>query len=163
MPSFDNLDDLFKYIEKDISMGIFYAGIDVRKLVRDFISNKLYNTYHPTQYVRTYDFLNSVSIRVIDDFSVEVYYDTSLIRPSYEGVEFWYQHMNVYPRDENNPKRQSEYIPLWIEYGTDSKVYSRGPLLAMETIYNDKKTVKNILQSLKIFLKKEGYKIKGFR
>ena len=108
----------------------------VMEALREFVMKKVYQDHIPLEYVRTYDLINSITIgKTINDGNIitaSIYFDSSKIIPNTQ--DFWSQHASVY--DYNIDKKYNEpineMIPYYINYGTDSPVYSHEETLFLE-------------------------------
>jgi hypothetical protein len=100
-------------------------------VVRDYIQRNVYNKYQPSpdSYDRTFELLNCVTVGNISMghkyATFEVYMDSEKINPrirtgrhDYDG---WNAHADIYDLD------MSEYIPLWVEEGTEGSLWDREP------------------------------------
>lgn len=118
-----NQNDFFKYLNSTIKPRIKYSlqqsAEDVEQMVRDYLMETLYST-SPSEYERTYELVNSVTHtnveQVGDVFYVKIYYDTDKIKPHILEHK-WNQHATFWGVD------MSEYLPLWIEKGTEGNPY----------------------------------------
>jgi hypothetical protein len=90
MPSFDSVKNLQSYIEKQTELFLVKAGERVRDIIKDYIQERFYNQYSPSEYIRTYQLLNSVTctdvVKVGNTYQLEVYLNT-------EGVNYnsWFE------------------------------------------------------------------------
>lgn len=127
---FNSLESLFNHIDKAIEEELISTAKMVKKDVQDFIRDAIYyNDAH--EYIRSGEFLGSVSVRVIDKNTVQIYYNTDLInpRPDPTGTGKWNQHMDRYKLED-----MSENIPKWIELGTKGGLYPREGIHAMDNV-----------------------------
>lgn len=99
--------------------------------VREYILKNVYDSYTPAGdgYERTYELARSVSLGNIKIghkyITFEIFMDTSKINP-YEQKS-WNAHANIdYTQDT------SDYIPLWVEEGTEGSLWDRDGAHYME-------------------------------
>lgn len=103
-------------------------------VVKDYIQRNVYEAYVPDNdsYDRTFDLINSVTVGNISTgtkyVTFEIYMDTEKINPQIrtssfnqegDGYTGWNAHADVYDLD------MSEYIPMWIEEGTEGSLWDR--------------------------------------
>ena len=125
---FSNKEQLKKYLEKIAIDGLRYCAGRAEIMLKRLLKKRLYDAYDQSMYDRTYELLNSISHSEVikennNSYYVEIYYDTDEIRsyPRKEDGLFsykWGQHTSFDGEDT------SEWIPLWIEEGTDNQYYS---------------------------------------
>lgn len=86
MPTFSNLDEYFKHKRKIVKDILEEIAEEVRQELHDTVWKKLYLSYTPKVYQRTYELLDSISKTEVKENSngeyyVEIYYDTDKIFP----------------------------------------------------------------------------------
>lgn len=157
---FSNYNDLFKYINRQIAIGLQKTSYEVEKIIKKYIMEKLYNSYQPFQYGRTYDFINSLKVDKVkfdgNEHHVKIYYDTSRIIPNYTKGMFYNPHTDY----KGNPT--NELIPLWIEEGTkkDGKnFFPRTGLYSMKYTVNYLESTHKFKSNMIKYLKQQGIKI----
>lgn len=121
--------DLDGYLRSRINDAVMSCAKIAEIKLKDDIMSKLYNEYNPKEYQRTYDFLESVSLKPIvgkkNTINVMIYYDTSKIIPNFVE-DNWNQHEDIWGIDVH------EFIPLWLEFGTKNSLWDREGIYAME-------------------------------
>ena len=107
-------------------------------VVKKNIQKKVYDAYTPSgehPYQRTYELLNSVDIsdvRIGSKYAdFEVFMNHENIGAYETGVNEWNQHADVYGLD------MSQYIPKWIEEGTNGGLFPRGGAYYMADSFVD--------------------------
>lgn len=105
------------------------------EVVQDYIRKNVYEQYSPDpdSYDRTMELLNSVTVGNIKAgikyITFDIFMDTEKINPRIRngshGYSGWNAHADVYDIDV------SEYIPLWIEEGTEGSLWDREPAFYM--------------------------------
>ena len=160
IPPFNNYDDLFKYIEKSVHESLIPTADVVLNMVKKFIWENMYEAYSPNYYMRTYEFVNSISIKIKDNKTVEIYYDVKKIHAYEDNNNFWNQHMGWNKKkDGHETYDTSTMIPIWIERGTTGSMWDREPLGAMQSVLNNENNaIQLVLRKLCVYLNKQGYK-----
>ena len=135
---FKSFESLKKYVASQVADT---ARKNLNKVVleelKKFVKLLVYSRYNPSQYDRTYQLLNSVTIGdVIEDgkhITCSVYFDPNKIKPAFAD-NFWNQHRSVfdYDTDKKHNSPINEMIPYYINYGTSSPVYSHDETLFLE-------------------------------
>lgn len=111
------------------------------EVARKNIQEKVYDAYIPqgeNAYDRTFDLLSAVTVANINVgvkyVTFEIFMDSEKINPhvrnSYDGNQ-WNAHASVEGIDV------SEYIPLWIEEGTEGSLWDRDGAHYMEATHYD--------------------------
>lgn len=122
-------------MEKMIIEGLQYCCYRAEGMLKKLLEERLYDSYNPKLYERTYELLDSIShseiIKSNNSYYVEIFYDTDKIR-SYprqqNGLTYmWGQHTSFSGEDV------SMWIPKWIEEGTpNNKYYQHSGTHSME-------------------------------
>jgi len=133
-----NTNDLKKLLEFQVGKHIKFALGEVAKkveqVVKDYVMENWYNAYTPTQYTRTYEFINSLTISKVEElgngqYSVVLFFDTNKIYPSApDGIGRWSRHASIteVEWDGGTPRLNddvSDWIPYWISEGQNSPIY----------------------------------------
>lgn len=134
--NFNNYKQLEKYMNKMIIDGLEYCAWRAESMLKQLLKERLYDFYEPSMYDRTFELLNSITHGNIiklnnNTYYIEVFYDTDKIRsyPRKENGLYtykWGQHTSFQNEDV------SEWIPTWIESGTNNKYYSHKGTKSME-------------------------------
>lgn len=78
-------EQLFELIEKDISKSIDKVSEQVMNIWKQLVEDRWYGTYSPTEYIRSFETLESISIIKVDkssgNYSVSISYDDTKIHP----------------------------------------------------------------------------------
>lgn len=162
--TFKNLDGLFKYVEKNLRLTLNDVALLVEKEMKEYIMKKLYQSYNPKEYHRSYDYINSLTVgkvvQVGTSFNVEVYFDPKKIKQEEVHDSAWNRHMSVDGNTEWNGTPINELIPYFIEYGTNGSLWDReGINVTTETIRELEDTKKH-LEVIKNVLKQRGINVK---
>lgn len=152
--------ELFKVINQNIQLSLEQVGKQVQKMVKDYILEELYRNHQPTEYDRTFEFLNSVSVSKVDEitkgkYTVQIYFDLNKIFPMEISDSTWNQHMDIW----GNSQVFEERLILWLEQGTKKGLYPREGIHSMETIREDLARSKEYVQMIKEFLEKKGFQV----
>ncbi len=115
MPTFKNLKELEKYINNQnngTKLNNFTGGQLVKILekegnrLKDYLEDEIqnyYNSYSPTVYQRTYNFLNSVRITPVlqegNQLTIKIYFDENMAT-----------HDSIFGGEDG-------YVPILLEYG----------------------------------------------
>lgn len=150
------VDGLEMYVQECLREAVDKAAEDACDYLTVYIMKHFYNTYSPTMYERTFDFIKSVSktdARVIrGTVSCLIYFDTEKIRPKYYGPWLPNPHMSFYG------ETVSESIPRWIELGNKYIIGRSGrPLGSMEA--TARMLEKNFHNMVAKYLRKQGLNI----
>ena len=149
-----NFKQLESYMNRVIRKCLIYCAGRTEMMLRRLLEERLYD-FEPVMYERTYELLNSITQSEVVKLSngtyyVEIYYDTDKIRAyprENDGLSYkWGQHTSFDGEDV------SEFIPLWIEKGTNNPYYSHKGTDSME---DTKKWIEQEYNRLfKIYLKR---------
>ena len=128
-----NVNQITKAIEPYIINALQEVANNVKQKLIDTVNDRMYEAWTPDRYSRTLELLNSISTtnvaKVYGRYIVKIYYDTTKIHP-YMVDGQWNKHADFYGNDV------SEYIPLWIEYGTENnKHYEHDGISAIEDVF----------------------------
>ena len=124
---FNSLKDMNKYVNSQMK-EIVNTQLSEKILLtlRDFVESTVYAN-EPSQYERTYQLLNSLIVgetkSVGNLIACSVYFDSSKISQT-KADNGWNQHMSVYGYTNYNGEPINEMLPYWLNYGTDSPIYS---------------------------------------
>lgn len=122
MPSFNNVNDLMKFIKRTTRYPLEQVAHKVEDILKQYILDNWYGRMTPSDYSRSYQFINSLTIKptqeINDGWQIEIYFDNEKIMPMYaDDDRYWNKHMSVYGEDV------SDDIPFFIEYGNNSPIY----------------------------------------
>lgn len=163
MPNFKDLKSLFSYINKNLKFSLQEVGQQVEQIIKDYIMEHLYNAYTPSDYSRTYDFINSLSVKKVQQsnngYIVELFFDTNRII-SYEVEDrYWNQHMNIDGSDTWNGEKINEWIPIWLEKGVSGSLWDRDGIDSMKNVKNELEATGKHIKMIVDILKKKGFKV----
>lgn len=90
MATYTSLNALYKGIGKQAEKALNKTANDVVERATDLIWERYYKLYHPKEYVRTYQLLNSVMRSKVslsgDTYSVEIYLDPTGVQYATQDV-----------------------------------------------------------------------------
>lgn len=160
---FKTVSALQHHLKQSILEAIENKIIDICiKVAKKHIEERVYEAYVPQgdlAYDRTFELLNSVTVGNLNVgakyVTFEIYMDTEKINPyvrNHFGHNGWNAHADVYGIDV------SEYIPLWIEEGTNGSLFDREGAHYMEQTYFELDNGK-LAQELANELRKQGWNV----
>jgi len=134
--SFDNLSDLFAFLEENIPINLEIIGEEVKQILRDNVQQLWYGRpYTPTHYTRTMEYINSLQCskvkKVGNAYEVEVYFAIDLIFPHPAENREWSKHESIIDGED-----VSAVIPYYIEYGNNSSLFKYEGVHPMEITTN---------------------------
>ena len=144
---------LFAALEKRIELALQKVAEKVEEIITQYVMDNLYQDYEPTNYLRTYDYINSLTVGKVkkngNNYQVQIYFDADKIRPVWRDGE-WNAHMSWDGKNDN------DLLPLFIEEGVENSLYDRDGIYTME---NTKKIIEDTrfhLSELSRILRQQG-------
>lgn len=111
MLSFNSLSALRKYVMSSSKEGMNIVGEKVKEVLKEYVQNDVYDSYEPTEYKRTYELIDSITVKVIgtvgDSIMVEVYFDKDKMN---HATLFGDDNLGIEAGD-------NVYIPKWVDEG----------------------------------------------
>lgn len=164
MTTFKNINQLNAYLNKQLESVLLQVGQEVKKIIEGYIQDRLYDSYQPFQYSRTYDFLNSLTVKkpypLNGGYAVEVYFDTDKIRQAIVEDSKWNQHMSYDGSDTWNGVKVNKLIPYFMEYGVEGSLWDRDGIYAVRDTIVTLEETKLHVKELGKLLKQKGFSIK---
>jgi hypothetical protein len=158
---FRSLSALFNFLDQQLQTAMESVAEEVKQLMHDYIQTNLYDAYQPTEYIRTYDYLNSLSVKPVRKENgwnvVEIYFDPSTIKQDIQP--FWNAHMSVYGNKEWKGTPINELIPLWLNEGVESPLYSHKGIHVVDNTIEELKSTKMHLEKIKDLLQTKGIRV----
>ncbi len=81
MISFNSLSQLRNYVISNSKGGMMAVAEKVKSILKEYVENDVYNSYEPAKYKRTYELLDSISVKVLsidsNGIKVEIYFDAN--------------------------------------------------------------------------------------
>lgn len=156
----DSIAELMQYIEMAVEDTVELTANDIKRRVQEYIKKELYESYNPTYYVRTYDFINSVihtePKKTRTGWTVDIKFDTSKITPNDRPAPEYNQHKSF--RKKGRSRDMSKHIPKFIEEGTNNPYYSHKGINSMETV--SEKQINGILHGVRKHLEATGLDVR---
>ena len=123
--------DTWKTLETKMLRPLKYSVEAYGRLIQEIIKKELLNRWYNTdanEYVRTYDVLNSITtskvVKVPNGYALSVYFDKDKIRAERVDGSCWGQHISFNNDITWGGMTIGEWIPVWIDKGQNSDVYS---------------------------------------
>jgi hypothetical protein len=157
--SFTNMDDLLKYLESNIPIDLEKIGEEIKGVLRFNVQQLWYNRpFTPTHYTRTFELIDSITCSKAKkvgngEYQVQIYFDTDKINPYPSENGEWSKHESITTGTNIAP-----YLPLWIEEGQNSPLFSYDGVHPVETTIDwviEDQYLKNRMIEL---LEKRGFK-----
>lgn len=156
-----DLKRVMQYLERHVKFSLEEVAKIVEEEIKDYIKRNLYDKYEPQAYTRTYDYINSLTIRkakkVGNGYAVEIFFDTDKIMPRPpDGKGRWSSHSSITSYNRGGGGDDvSDMIPLWLEYGHDG-IWSRDGIYSMENTKKIMEQTKYHLHEIVKILKSRG-------
>lgn len=158
---FSRISDLQKHLKNSILEAFEHKVTQVViNTIRDNILKRVYFAYTPQgdfAYERTYELLDAISITGFTagtkHITLEISMDASKISSYVTAGYSWNQHADIWGNDV------SEYIPLWIEEGTEGSLWDRSGSYYMANSYNELTRESRVTKVLAEALRREGWNV----
>lgn len=154
MPTIRRLSELDNILKSKLERAVEQCGKIAEIKLHNMVMDRLYNSYNPIQYDRNHNFLDSITLVPIlnkNGITVMLHYDTDKIHASMVK-DNWNRHMDV------NGNDVSEYIPMWLEFGTEGSLWDREGIYSMIEV--EVYMISNYKRILYQELKKQGLNVK---
>ena len=120
--STSDLEKMLKYIEKQAQDSLRLISLEVEKMMKDYVIKNLYLKYEPNQYLRSEEYVNSLTVTKVyknsdGGLETEIYFDPEKIHSRELQDEVWNQHMSLNGDSEWKGESISTWIPIWMEHG----------------------------------------------
>jgi hypothetical protein len=162
MVEFRDLNQMFAYMNDQLIIAMEKTAEEVQQIMQDYIQSNLYDSYQPSEYIRTYDYLNSLSVKKVRKENgwnvVEIFFDPEKIKQN-EVEGFWNQHMSAYGYREWKGTQINELIPMWLEEGVESPLFSRKGIHVVDETIKELEQTKIHLQKIKEILLQKGIQV----
>lgn len=135
------------------------------KIIDDYVLENLYAKYQPTNYIRTYDYINSLTIgdvqKVANGYEIMIFFDSTKIRSHQSPIGEWNQHMSTNKNNSSTWHGQSinELIPIWIEYGVSGSMWDRSGIKVMKNVRRELRTTRIHIRKIRQLLLQKGIKM----
>jgi predicted RNA binding protein YcfA (HicA-like mRNA interferase family) len=148
-----------RYAKRTTRYPLEQVARKIEDILKQYIMDEWYGRMNPEDYSRTYNFVNSISVKptqeIKDGWMVEIYFDNEKIFPEYADEDrTWNKHMSVYGEDV------SDYIPEWIERGNNSPIYNYKGVHMMQNTFEYCEKYNIPIKEMIKELKKYGFNVK---
>ncbi len=160
----NDLKRLMDYIEKQAQDSLRLVALEVEKMMKDYVIDNLYLKYRPTQYLRSEEYVNSLTVTKVyknsnGELETEIYFDPSKIHSRELKNEIWNQHMSMDGDDTWESRPIREWIPIWMEKGVSDSKWDREGIHVVDNILKKLDNDKQFKKMMENELKKKGFKI----
>lgn len=161
---FVKVEDMQKHLKETIARSRIEEI--VRSVMRDYIDRKVYQNYTPEgvhAYDRTYELINAVDIVDVfvgtKHYTFEVFLNPALLTSDANRSETgdWNAHASMPQGGNSSGYDTTEFIPLWIEKGTNGSLWDREGAYYNNDTYMDLDTGQGLVNALIRILRKEGF------
>jgi hypothetical protein len=154
--------DLFNYLNKRVKIELQTVGEEVEKIIHNYVMEKLYKAYKPSNYIRTYEFLNSLRCSKVKEntdgsYSVSIYFDSNYIYPHKTEEGIWNQHMSTLGSQAGQDV--SDMIVYWLETGDNKSGFAREKIGMFENAEKVLKETRFHIKKLMELLKARGFHV----
>ena len=75
---------MLRYAEKQIQDSLRLISLEVEKMMKDYIIKALYNAYQPKDYLRSMNYINSLTVKRVSknsagELETEIFFDPNKI------------------------------------------------------------------------------------
>lgn len=133
-----DLQKMMKYVEKHVKFALEDVAKVVEEEIKYYVKTNLYDDYEPSAYTRTYDYINSLTVKkankIDNGYEVELFFDTDKIFPRPpDGLGRWSRHSSITSYNTGGSGDDvSHMIPHWLEYGVSGSLWDRDGIYSME-------------------------------
>lgn len=159
-----DLQRLVDYIEKQTQDSLRLVALEVETMMKNYIIDKLYNSYTPKDYARSYNYLNSLTVRKVykndkGELETEIFFDPNKIYSREIHDRYWNQHMSLDGSTTWNGVPISELLPVWMEKGVSGSRWDREGIYVVDNILKKLDNDKQFKKMMERELRKKGFKI----
>lgn len=148
-----DLKRMLQYVEKQAKDALRLVSLEVEKMMKDYIIDALYNSYTPKDYLRSYNYINSLTVKKVyknstGELETEIFFDPDKIYSREVEDSYWNQHMSVNGDSMWDGRPISEWIPIFIEHGVSGSKWDRDGIEVVDNIIKklkDDKAFKNMM------------------
>ena len=169
MPTFNikstaDLKRMLQYAEKQVQDSLRLISLEVEKMMKDYIIKALYNAYQPKDYLRSMNYINSLTIRKVSknsagELETEIFFDPDKIFSREMEGEYWNQHMSVNGDTSWGGRQISEWIPIFIERGVSGSLWDRDGIEVVDTILKELNSNSRYKTMMMNQLRRKGFKV----
>lgn len=159
-----DLEKMLKYIEKQAQDSLRLVSLEVEKMMRDYVIKNLYLKYEPNQYLRSEEYVNSLTVTKVyknseGGLETEIYFDPEKIHSRELQDEVWNQHMSLNGDSEWNGSPISEWLPIFIEKGVKNSKWDREGIEVVNNILKELDNNGEFKKMMAKELERKGFKI----
>ncbi len=163
--STEDLERMVKYIEKQTQDALRLVSLEVEKMMKEYVIEKLYNSYTPYDYQRSYNYLNSLTVKRVykntsGELETEIYFDPDKIYSIEIHDSYWNQHMSVDGDTSWKGVPINELIPVFMEKGVKDSKWDRSGIKVVDNILKQLDGDKKFKKMMMNELRRKGLKVK---
>jgi hypothetical protein len=160
--NFDTLSSIYKYLESEVIINTSKIAKEIADVLKNYVRLNWYNDHSPSQYQRTMDILNSISITDVkknrNGYSVKIFFDDSKINMiEYDGL--FNAHMGIYGETSYQGMSLPQWVVYWMNYGQNSPIYSYEGVGFLEDVIEWNKDDKYHINRMQELLENKGFDI----
>ena len=160
----NDLKRMLQYIEKQTQDSLRLVALEVETMMKEYIIDKLYNSYTPKDYARSYNYLNSLTVRRVyknnkGELETEIVFVPKKIYSREIHERYWNQHMSLDGSTTWNGVPISELLPHFIEKGVSGSKWDRDGIYVVNNILKKLDNDKQFKKMMENELRKKGFKI----
>lgn len=156
---FRTIEEALQYLEASIVLNLEKIGEEIKSVLRQHVWVLWYNRpYTPTHYTRTLELIDCLTVtkakKIAGGYEVMIYFDTDKINP-YPPANpgEWTRHQSI-----TDGQDVSEFIPLWIEEGQNSPLFSYSGVHPVQETIDWEKEDQYVFTRMKELLGRQGFK-----
>ena len=160
-----DLKRMLQYIEKQTKDSLRLISLEVEKMMKDYIIKALYNAYQPQDYLRSMNYINSLTVKKVSknstgELETEIFFDPDKIFSREMEGEYWNQHMSVNGDSSWEGRPISEWIPIFMEHGVSgNSKWHRDGIEVVDTILKELNSNGRYKKMMMNELKKKGFNV----
>lgn len=159
-----DLKRMLQYVEKQAKDALRLVSLEVEKMMKDYIIDALYNSYTPKDYLRSYNYINSLTVKKVyknsaGELETEIFFDPDKIYSREVEDSYWNQHMSVNGDSMWDGRPISEWIPIFIEHGVSGSKWDRDGIEVVDTILKELNSNSNYKKMMMKELIKKGFTV----
>lgn len=156
---------LLRQLEKHAQDSLRLVAIEVEGMMRDYVIQALYNDYEPQDYLRSMNYVNSLTVKKVfknatGELETEIFFDPEKIHSREMVGEYWNQHMSVNGDSSWGGRPISEWIPIWMEHGVSGSLWDREGIEVVDTIMKQLKNDREFRKLMMNELRRRGFNVK---
>ena len=168
MKVFKSLKEVEKYIQKIANQNLEVIGEHVKSILKKIILDDLYRAYDPSEYERTNQFLEAVTVSGVKTkgniSEIEIYVDPDKLFPVQREKSEWSSYMSSLGKNYGDTSYGSmsisEWVVHWMEFGNRSP-YSREPIEMYKKTRERLEDDHYIYNTMKSRFEDAGFKVVG--